>query len=308
MKEHFSNFFRQLPAIEYLQIEHMFKAGSSIDLSETEDVSNKEGKLVLSSQVIKSVSLQKCGVIKLSIINCPRLCSFSCTSCKELSQVEFQNCLLNRASFSWCPALRMKSLLDELYKLPVNASRMISLRPTESFDPVELERQLFSSTLDYHFCVIHDHGNPVGVVTKVSIYSWVDTITAINNELIDNLGFKPVDCTLERSHHFPWNRDIYRIQRELSSGPVEIMTDVPWLRRLSSSKESCLSQYLSHASNRQLPRLRNNLPISVCLDVLKEDISESFSIEQRLHRHMLVLCLNAVDVKHVYDIVGHPQL
>ena len=307
--EHFSHFFRQLPAIEYLQVEHMFKTGSSIDLTDTEgDASNKEGKLVLSSQVVKSVSLRKCGVIKLSIINCPRLSSFSCTSCKELTQVEFQNCLLNRANFSWCPALHMKSLLDELYNLPVNASRIISLHPTEWFDPVELERLLFSSTLGYHCCVIHDQGNPVGIVTKVSIYSWVDTVTAINSELIDNLGFKPVDCTIERSHHFPWNRHIYRIQRELTSGPVEIMTDVPWLRKLSSSKDSCLPQYLSCASNRQLPRLRNNLPMSVCLDVLKEEISESFSMELRLHRHILVLYLNTVDVKHVYNLVGDSQL
>ncbi|XP_078362498.1 F-box only protein 38-like, partial [Oculina patagonica] len=114
--EHFSEFFRQLPAIEYLRVEDMFKKGSSNELSDTEeDISNKDGKLVLTSQVIKSVSLQECGIIKLSIINCPRLSSISCTKCKELSQVEFQNCLLNRANFSWCPALRMKSLLDEFY-------------------------------------------------------------------------------------------------------------------------------------------------------------------------------------------------
>lgn len=302
--EQFSQFFRQLPAIEYLQVEHMFKKGSSNELAETEgDVSNKEaGELVLSSQVIKSVSLRKCGVIKLSVVDCPKLCSISCTSCKELSQVKFQNCLLNRANFSWCPALGMKGLLDELYNLPVNASRIISLRPTELFDPVQLEQQVFSSTLDYHFCVIHDQGNPVGIVTKVSIYSWVDTVTAINGELLDNFGFQPADCTSERSCHFPWDRDIYRIHRELSSGPVEIMTDVPWLRKLSTTKESCLPQYFGSASNGHLPRLRNNLPMSVCLDVLKEEISESFSMEQRLHRHVLVLYLNTVDVKPVYEL------
>lgn len=299
--EHFSEFFRQLPAIEYLRVEDMFKKGSSNELSDTEeDISNKDGKLVLTSQVIKSVSLQECGIIKLSIINCPRLSSISCTKCKELSQVEFQNCLLNRANFSWCPALRMKSLLDEFYNLPANASRIISLRPTESFDPIDLERQVFSSTLDYHFCVIHDQGNPVGIVTKVAIYSWVDTVTAINNELINN-GFEPVDCMTERSCHFPWNRDVYRMHRELSSGPIEIMTDVPWLRKLSSSKESCLPQYFGRASNGQLPRLRNNLPMNVCLDILKEEISERFSLEQRLHKHIFVLYLNTVDVKHVYD-------
>ena len=301
--EHFSQFFSQLPAIEYLKVEDMFKKESSSELSETEeDISNKEGKLVLSSQVIKSVSLHECGIIKLSIDNCPRLSSVSCTKCNELSQVKFQNCLLNHVNFSWCPALHMKTLLDEFYNLPANASRIISLRPTESFDPVKLEHQLFSSTLDYHICVIHDQGNPVGIVTKVSIYSWVDTVTAINNELIDNFGFKPVDCKEERSCHFPWNRNIYRMHRELSSGPVEIMTDVPWLRKLSSSKESCLPQYFGRASNGQLPRLRNNLPMSVCLDVLKEEISESFSVEQGLHRHILVLYLNTVDVKPMYSV------
>ena len=301
---HFSQFFRQLQAIEYLKLEDMFKKGSSSELTEAEeDIFNKEGELGLSSQVIKSVSLHECGIIKLSIINCPKLSSVSCTKCKDLSHVKFKNCLLNRANFSSCPALSMNCLLDEFYRLPVNASRIISLRPTESFDPVELECQVFSSTLDYHLCIIHDQGNPVGIVTKISIYSWVDTITAINSELIDNFGFEPVDCTAERSHHFPWNRSIYRMHRELSTGPVEIITDVPWLQKLSSSRESCLPQYFGRASNGQLPRLRNNLPMSVCLDVLKEEISESLSVDERLHRHILVLYLNTVDVKHVYELL-----
>lgn len=296
--EHVSQFICQLPTIEYLHIEHMFK---KLDEAEEENV-DKERKLVVSSQMVKSVSLHKCGIIKLSVVNCPSLCTFSCSSCKNLSQVDFLNCLLNRVSFSWCPALSMKSVVDKVCDLPANASRIVSLRPTESFDPVELERQLFSSTLDYHLCIVHDHRNSVGIVTKLSIYSWVDTVTAINSELIDNVGFQQADCTSERSDHFPWGRDIYRIHRDLSSGPVEIIMDVPWFQKLSTSKESsCLPQYFGSSKTEQLPRLKNNLPMSLCLNVLKEEISESFSAEKRLHRHILVLYLNTVDVRHVYE-------
>lgn len=296
--EHVSQFICQLPTIEYLHIEHMFK---KLDEAEEEDV-DKENNLVISSQMVKSVSLHKCGVTKLSVVNCPSLCTLSCSSCKSLSQLEFQNCLLNRLSFSWCPALSMRSVLDEVYNLPADASRIISLRPGESFDPVELERQMFASKLDYHFCIVHDHRNSVGIVTKLSIYSWVDAVTAVNGELIDNFGFQQADYTSERSDCFPWNRDIYRIHKELSSGPVEIVMDVPWFQKLTSSKESsCLPHFFGSSKNEQLPRLKNNLPISVCLDVLKEEISESFSAGKRLHRHILVLYLNTVDVKHAYQ-------
>jgi len=105
-----------------------------------------------------------------------------------------------------------------------------------------------------------------------------------------------------KSDHYPWNRDIYRIHRELSSGPVEIMTDVPWFQRLSTAEESsCLPQNLGSTKNEQLPRLKNNLPMSVCLDVLKEEISESFLLEKKLRRQILVLYLNCVDVRHVYE-------
>jgi len=296
--EHVSQFISQLPTIEYLHIEHMFK---KFDETEEQGV-DKERKLVISSQIVKSISLHKCGVVKLSVVNCPSLCTLSCSSCKNISQLEFQNCLLNRVSFLWCPALSMKSVLGEVYKLPANASRIISLRPTESFDPVELEREMFSSTLDYHFCILHDQRSSVGIVTKLSIYSWVDTVTAINSELIDNFGFQQADHRAAKSDHYPWNRDIYRIHRELSSGPVEIMTDVPWFQRLSTAKESsCLPQNLGSTKNEQLPRLKNNLPMSVCLDVLKEEISESFSLEKKLYRQILVLYLNSVDVRHVYE-------
>jgi len=296
--EHVSQFISQLPTIEYLHIEHMFK---KFDETEEQGV-DKERKLVISSQIVKSISLHKCGVVKLSVVNCPSLCTLSCSSCKNISQLEFQNCLLNRVSFLWCPALSMKSVLDEVYKLPANASRIISLRPTESFDPVELEREMFSSTLDYHFCIVHDQRSSVGIVTKLSIYSWVDTVTAINSELIDNFGFQQADHMAAKSDHYPWNRDIYRIHRELSSGPVEIMTDVPWFQRLSTAEESsCLPQNLGSTKNEQLPRLKNNLPMSVCLDVLKEEISESFLLEKKLRRQILVLYLNCVDVRHVYE-------
>lgn len=296
--EHVSQFIQQLPTIEYLHIEHMFKK-----LEETEEEGvNKERNLFISSQMIKSVSLHKCGIVKLSVINCPNLCSLSCTSCKNISQVKFDNCLLTRVSFLWCPVLSMKSILDEVYSLPANASRIISLRPMEPFDPVELERQLFSSNLDYHCCIMHDHRNSVGIVTKLSIYSWVDTVTAINSELIEKFGFQQAHSATERTDYFPWNRDIYRIHRELSSGPVEIMTDVPWFQNLSNSDQtSCLPQYSGSSKNEQLPRLKNNLPMKVCLDVLKEEISESFSVQKKLRRQILVLYLNTVDVKHVYE-------
>ena len=294
--EHASQFIQLLPAIEYLHIEHMFKKSDEIE----EEGADKEKNLIITSQVVKSISLHKCGVIKLSVVNCPSLCTLSCTHCKNLSQVQFQDCLLNRLSFSWCPVLSMKSVLDEVYSLPANTSRIISLRPTEQFDPVECEQKLFSSNLDYHCCIVHDHRNSVGIVTKLSIYSWVETVTAINSELIEKCGFKEANSMTVRSVSFPWNRDIYQICREFSSGPVQIMTDVPWFQKLSTTEEtSFVPQYSS--KNEQLPRLKNNLPMQVCLEVLKDEISEGLLLEKRLHRHILVLYLNSCDVKHMYD-------
>lgn len=295
--EHVSQFIGQLPSLEYLHVERMFKKGD-----EAMDGSvDTERKLVISSQTVTSVSLNKCGVIKVSVLNCPNLCTLSCSICKSLAHVEFQNCLLSRASFSWCPALCIKNVLEEVHKLPANGSRVISLRPTESFEPIELERQFFSSTLDYHFIIVHDHRNSIGIVSKLAIYSWVDTITAINCELIDNLDFPQADFKSKTSKDFPWNRDIYRIHKKLPSGQVEIMTDVPWFQKLSTSMESSCSLQVADSSNQQLPRLKNNLPMSVCLDILKEEICESFSACKRLYRHILVLHLNAVDVSHVYE-------
>lgn len=158
--DHFSQFIRQLPAIQFLKVQNMFKRESTRELTGPDCAnSNDDGHLLLSSQVIKSVFLQKCGIIKLSVEDCPKLSSISCTSCRELSEVKLRNCLLNRAKFTLCPALEMKTLLDELYNLPVNAGRIISLNPTESFDPAELERQVFESMVDYPFCVIKDEGN-----------------------------------------------------------------------------------------------------------------------------------------------------
>ena len=294
LPEHVSQFVHQLPMIEYLHMEHMFKK-----LDETDENGDKERKLVISSQMVKSISLHNCGVIKLSVVNCPSLCTLSCTSCKDLSQVEFQNTLLNRISFSFCPVLTLKSILDEVYSLAANTSRIVSLRPTETFDPEECERKLFSTNLDYHCCMVHDHRNSVGLVTKLSIYSWVETVTAINSELINKCGFKEANSMTARSVRFPWSRDIYRICREFSSGPVHIMTDVPWFQKLITAEETsfvppCLSK------NEQLPRLKNNLPMKVCLDVLKEEISESFSLQKKLSRQILLVYLNTVDVKHAY--------
>ena len=294
LPEHVSQFVHQLPMIEYLHMEHMFKK-----LDETDENGDKERKLVISSQMVKSISLHNCGVIKLSVVNCPSLCTLSCTSCKDLSQVEFQNALLNRISFSFCPVLTLKSILDEVYSLATNTSRIVSLRPTEPFDPEECERKLFSTNLDYHCCMVHDHRNSVGLVTKLSIYSWVETVTAINSELINKCGFKEANSMTARSVRFPWSRDIYRISREFSSGPVHIMTDIPWFQKLITAKETsfvppCLSK------NEQLPRLKNNLPMKVCLDVLKEEISESFSLQKKLSRQILLVYLNTVDVKHAY--------
>ena len=294
LPEHVSQFVHQLPMIEYLHMEHMFKK-----LDETDENGDKERKLVISSQMVKSISLHNCGVIKLSVVNCPSLCTLSCTSCKDLSQVEFQNTLLNRISFSFCPVLTLKSILDEVYSLAANTSRIVSLRPTEPFDPEECERKLFSTNLDYHCCMVHDHRNSVGLVTKLSIYSWVETVTAINSELINKCGFKEANSMTARSVRFPWSRDIYRICREFSSGPVHIMTDVPWFQKLITAEETsfvppCLSK------NEQLPRLKNNLPMKVCLDVLKEEISESFSLQKKLSRQILLVYLNTVDVKHAY--------
>ena len=294
LPEHVSQFVHQLPMIEYLHMEHMFKK-----LDETDENGDKERKLVISSQMVKSISLHNCGIIKLSVVNCPSLCTLSCTSCKDLSQVEFQNTLLNRISFSFCPVLTLKSILDEVYSLATNTSRIVSLRPTEPFDPEECERKLFSTNLDYHCCMVHDHRNSVGLVTKLSIYSWVETVTAINSELINKCGFKEANSMTARSVRFPWSRDIYRISREFSSGPVHIMTDIPWFQKLITAKETsfvppCLSK------NEQLPRLKNNLPMKVCLDVLKEEISESFSLQKKLSRQILLVYLNTVDVKHAY--------
>ena len=294
LPEHVSQFVHQLPMIEYLHMEHMFKK-----LDETDENGDKERKLVISSQMVKSISLHNCGIIKLSVVNCPSLCTLSCTSCKDLSQVEFQNTLLNRISFSFCPVLTLKSILDEVYSLAANTSRIVSLRPTEPFDPEECERKLFSTNLDYHCCMVHDHRNSVGLVTKLSIYSWVETVTAINSELINKCGFKEANSMTARSVRFPWSRDIYRICREFSSGPVHIMTDVPWFQKLITAEETsfvppCLSK------NEQLPRLKNNLPMKVCLDVLKEEISESFSLQKKLSRQILLVYLNTVDVKHAY--------
>ena len=294
LPEHVSQFVHQLPMIEYLHMEHMFKK-----LDETDENGDKERKLVISSQMVKSISLHNCGVIKLSVVNCPSLCTLSCTSCKDLSQVEFQNTLLNRISFSFCPVLTLKSILDEVYGLAANTSRIVSLRPTEPFDPEECERKLFSTNLDYHCCIVHDHRNSVGLVTKLSIYSWVETVAAINSELINKCGFKEANSMTARSVHFPWSRDIYRICREFSSGPVHIMTDVPWFQKLITAEETsfvppCLSK------NEQLPRLKNNLPMKVCLDVLKDEISESFSLQKKLSRQILLVYLNTVDVKHAY--------
>ena len=294
LPEHVSQFVHQLPMIEYLHMEHMFKK-----LDETDENGDKERKLVISSQMVKSISLHNCGVIKLSVVNCPSLCTLSCTSCKDLSQVEFQNTLLNRISFSFCPVLTLKSILDEVYGLAANTSRIVSLRPTEPFDPEECERKLFSTNLDYHCCIVHDHRNSVGLVTKLSIYSWVETVAAINSELINKCGFKEANSMTARSVRFPWSRDIYRICREFSSGPVHIMTDVPWFQKLITAEETsfvppCLSK------NEQLPRLKNNLPMKVCLDVLKEEISESFSLQKKLSRQILLVYLNTVDVKHAY--------
>ena len=294
LPEHVSQFVHQLPMIEYLHMEHMFKK-----LDETDENGDKERKLVISSQMVKSISLHNCGIIKLSVVNCPSLCTLSCTSCKDLSQVEFQNTLLNRISFSFCPVLTLKSILDEVYSLATNTSRIVSLRPTEPFDPEECERKLFSTNLDYHCCMVHDHRNSVGLVTKLSIYSWVETVTAINSELINKCGFKEANSMTARSVRFPWSRDIYRICREFSSGPVHIMTDVPWFQKLITAEETsfvppCLSK------NEQLPRLKNNLPMKVCLDVLKEEISESFSLQKKLSRQILLVYLNTVDVKHAY--------
>ena len=294
LPEHVSQFVHQLPMIEYLHMEHMFKK-----LDETDENGDKERKLVISSQMVKSISLHNCGIIKLSVVNCPSLCTLSCTSCKDLSQVEFQNTLLNRISFSFCPVLTLKSILDEVYSLAANTSRIVSLRPTETFDPEECERKLFSTNLDYHCCMVHDHRNSVGLVTKLSIYSWVETVTAINSELINKCGFKEANSMTARSVRFPWSRDIYRICREFSSGPVHIMTDVPWFQKLITAEETsfvppCLSK------NEQLPRLKNNLPMKVCLDVLKEEISESFSLQKKLSRQILLVYLNTVDVKHAY--------
>ena len=294
LPEHVSQFVHQLPMIEYLHMEHMFKK-----LDETDENGDKERKLVISSQMVKSISLHNCGVIKLSVVNCPSLCTLSCTSCKDLSQVEFQNTLLNRISFSFCPVLTLKSILDEVYSLAANTSRIVSLRPTEPFDPEKCERKLFSTNLDYHCCMVHDHRTSVGLVTKLSIYSWVETVTAINSELINKCGFKEANSMTARSVRFPWSRDIYRICREFSSGPVHIMTDVPWFQKLITAEETsfvppCLSK------NEQLPRLKNNLPMKVCLDVLKEEISESFSLQKELSRQILLVYLNTVDVKHAY--------
>ena len=294
LPEHVSQFVHQLPMIEYLHMEHMFKK-----LDETDENGDKERKLVISSQMVKSISLHNCGVIKLSVVNCPSLCTLSCTSCKDLSQVEFQNALLNRISFSFCPVLTLKSILDEVYSLAANTSRIVSLRPTEPFDPEKCERKLFSTNLDYHCCMVHDHRTSVGLVTKLSIYSWVETVTAINSELINKCGFKEANSMTARSVRFPWSRDIYRICREFSSGPVHIMTDVPWFQKLITAEETsfvppCLSK------NEQLPRLKNNLPMKVCLDVLKEEISESFSLQKKLSRQILLVYLNTVDVKHAY--------
>ena len=294
LPEHVSQFVHQLPMIEYLHMEHMFKK-----LDETDENGDKERKLVISSQMVKSISLHNCGIIKLSVVNCPSLCTLSCTSCKDLSQVEFQNALLNRISFSFCPVLTLKSILDEVYSLAANTSRIVSLRPTEPFDPEKCERKLFSTNLDYHCCMVHDHRTSVGLVTKLSIYSWVETVTAINSELINKCGFKEANSMTARSVRFPWSRDIYRICREFSSGPVHIMTDVPWFQKLITAEETsfvppCLSK------NEQLPRLKNNLPMKVCLDVLKEEISESFSLQKKLSRQILLVYLNTVDVKHAY--------
>ena len=158
--EHFSQFICQLPAIQFLKVQNMFKRESFGEPTRPERTnSNDDDNLLLSSQVLKSIFLQKCGIVKLSVEDCPKLSSVSCTSCKELSEVKLKNCLLNRAKFTLCPALEMKTLLDELYNLPVIAGRIISLNPTELFDPAELERQVFESMVDYPFCVIKDEGN-----------------------------------------------------------------------------------------------------------------------------------------------------
>ena len=302
--KYFSEFLSQLPNIEYVHLEDMFKGNNNSGLQDS-SASEKEGNelttLFISSHSLKSLSLRKCGITKLSIVNCPSLCYLSCTAFKKLSRVEFKECLLNRTYFSLCPALSMKSVLDEVCKLPASTSRFVSLRPTELFDPVKLEHQLFTLPLDYHVCIMHDQGNPAGISTKVSIYSWMDAITAINKELIDNLGFQHASHGVEHPQKYPWDRDIYRFHGERTNGHFEFVTDFPWLRRLSYNNKSCLSQSYGSVKSGQLPRLKNNLPMNVCLEILNQDILEKISTNYRLHKQVLVLYLNTVDVTQVYD-------
>ena len=301
--ESFCDMIKELPRIEYIYLEHVFEEKRSRNRKEDEAEAMKDGKevaLTLTSPVLRTLSLRKCGVAKLCFLQCPSLCYLSCTECKTLSCVEFDDSPLNRASFSSCSQLPMQAVINEICSLPANNSRILSLQTNESFSPAKFEEQLFSSSLDYHLCIMHDHGNPPGITTKICMYGWIDTITAINRELIDKHQFPQANCNATSSQQYPWGRDIYRIHGELCNGPFEFVTDFPWLRELASSELSLPSHSGCSRNGSVLPRLKNNLPVNVCLDVLQEEIAEKRVRSSKLHRQLLVLYLNTTEIKDIY--------
>ena len=291
--ESLSSLITDLPSIEYVQLEDIFEESRQ---------NNKDFTLSLTSLCLKSFSLGNCDIAEMLISHCTSLCYLSCSNCEILNKVQFDNTPLNKVSFCSCPSLKISNVIEEICKLPADNTRILSLQPTEEFDPVALEESIFSSQQDYHVCIMYDLQGFQSIAAKVCLYGWTDAIGAINKALLNKMNFHQAIPKKQQPCHYPWGRELFREHGQLYNGTFEFVTDFPWLRTLlSSSRTVSLPLAANRLSGSALKQLKSNISVSVCLDVLNDEIAEREASNFKLNEHLLVLYINGCDVKSIYQ-------
>ncbi|CAH1786496.1 unnamed protein product [Owenia fusiformis] len=196
-----------------------------------------EQVMTLESKTLQNLTLRDVGITDLIMNDCKELRSLSGNGCRVLKFVSIHNSntSLERVSFAQCRKLDHRHLLWEVSRSPSYKDRLVFLRPMRDYDPVEIERTLFSSWIvDYNLCLIHDHSpSPSGTFPlRHKLENWLEIAADINQHILHHMDFP--ERKLDFNHpRYPWGRNMYTMRGNAENGsPYEVLTDIPWIRAL----------------------------------------------------------------------------
>ncbi|KAL3871767.1 hypothetical protein ACJMK2_039745 [Sinanodonta woodiana] len=254
--------------------------------------------LRLKSEQLQCVTLKMVGITDLVLETCPNLEFITASGCRVLKKVSIQTCpRVKRVTVSQCRKFDEEHLLDQVYQLPPEQSRLVILRPLHEIKNYEHLLRQNLKDYDYGSCYLYDF-SPVPSETLYNRHrmeSWMNLLEIFNLFTMFVYGI-PQYRPLENP-----NKGLYFFSGENENGSEwNIETDIPWLPALDmlpnlDDKDIPISNHRNKGV--YCPEAKGHSSSS--MSKLEEDIQDVILHEVQsqvgLHKHAIYVYTNMCD-------------